>query len=989
MQNMSPANSGRARIRVIAIAAGIALAVLAGFWVWSRSGLSDDELLDEGAAAIAAGDFEAAERASRRILETHPGSFRALTMAATAAEKAGRKAAALDYLVQIAEAENAAGAPPNARCGSLALELGRLSTAEFYLRRALSRNPDDADLLRKLIFLLRIEGRNWEARPFVWKLFSAGVMEPDHLYLAGSTELVWLSSSESQFLEFCRSAEPDDPVTSLGGARNALLRHELHPALEILQRTVSAHPEVTEAQARLGGALFESRNFAEFVTWHRRLPPAADDHPDIWYIRGFGLRETGDITPAIRCFAEAVRRHPDHRGANYQLSQLLQVEAKPGPAQVFADRAAGLARMEYLLREVQHSPDLFRELISGMESLGRLREAAGWAQLVYTQYPRLTWARAESARLQDQLSQDPSRLPTGSTLLPELDRSTDPLPDWDEWLGRIVKSEPPRAAENAQPITFADVAGACGISFHFDNGANPAAGRAYMFEFNGGGAAVIDYDGNGWPDLYLTQGGPWPQQGGGRAPRDRLYANTGEGLFADVTRLSGLGDERYSAGAAVGDYDNDGFPDLYVANIGPDRFYHNNGDGTFTELADAAGAAGNEWSLSCALADLNGDGNPDLYVVNYLGGPDVFERACTDHGRPVQCQPTSFPAEQDRLYLNLGDGGFRDVTHESGIELPDGKGMGLIVADLSRTGFPDVFVANDTTANFLFRNLTPAAGMAPRLSDRAVLDGVAFNDRGVAQSSMGVAAGDLNDDGLLDLFVTNFIRESGNFYRQRPDGTFEDAARQAGLAGPTLNVMGWGAQALDADLDGRLDLVVANGHLDDYSAGGVPYKMPTQVFRNLGGGRFDQVPARTLGPYFERQVLGRAIARLDWNRDGREDFCVTHVGDAFALLSNSTPSAGHSLRIALRGVRSSRDAIGTTLRITAGERTLVRQLTAGDGFEASNSRLLIIGLGPAAQADAVIVDWPSGAEQKFSALPAEGEWLLIEGRPLPIRLPAP
>jgi hypothetical protein len=254
---------------------------------------------------------------------------------------------------------------------------------------------------------------------------------------------------------------------------------------------------------------------------------------------------------------------------------------------------------------------------------------------------------------------------------------------------------------------------------------------------------------------------------------------------------------------------------------------------------------------------------------------------------------------------------------------------------------------------------------------------------------MGVAAGDFNDDGLLDLVVTNFIRESSNLFRQRPDGTFEDTARQAGLAGPSLNTMGWGAQALDADLDGHLDLVIANGHLDDYSAGGVPYKMPTQFFRNLGNGRFHAVPGRVLGPYFERLVLGRAVAKFDWNRDGREDFGVTHVSDPFALLSNSTTPVGHSLRISLRGVRSSRDAIGTTLRVTTGQRTIVRQLTAGDGFEASNERRLIIGLGPAERADVVSVQWPAGGEQTFSDLSAGVDWLLIEDRPLPIELPGP
>jgi tetratricopeptide (TPR) repeat protein len=976
------------RIRTAGVVGATLLVVCGVLWVRSAIGFSEERLLADAERAIQSADFASAEAACQQILDRHPSSLPALNLAAAAAAGADHKAAALNFQEQILTLIDPVKAGDYFKCGNLALELGRLSLAEGYFRRALDVAPNDADALRKLIFLLRIEGRNWDAWPYARQLFAAGIMDAEHLYLAASTELVWIAPWESQFLEFCRTAAPEDPVPLLGVVRSALLREERHPAVETLQRIVSARPDLIEAQARLGGALQQPPDWQAFVDWHRRLPSAADEHPDIWFVRGLCLREAGETEAAIRSFGEAVCRNPDHRGANYQLSQLLTLAGSRDLAAKFADRAARLARMEYLLREVQHTPTFYRELVSLMDALGHTREAAGWAKLVLGQSPQLLWARTELERLEKELRQDQSLAAANSTPCRDVDWSGYPLPDRDQWAAALARNKAAPPPVSDVQIKFDSVAAEAGISFRYDNGANPSSGRAYMFEFSGGGVAVIDYDGNGWPDLYLTQGGPWPHQGGGRAPRDRLYSNTGSGRFVDVTKASGLGDDRFSQGATVGDYDNDGFPDLYVANIGPNRFYRNNGDGTFTEVTDATDTAGNEWSLSCALADLNGDGHPDLYVVNYLAG-DVFERACQDHGRPVQCPPTGFPAEQDRLYLNLGDGRFQDVTRDSGIELPDGKGMGLIVADFTQTRHLDVFVANDTTANFLFRNATTAAGAVPVFVEQGVLDGVAFNSFGAAQSSMGVAAGDVNDDGLLDLFVTNFIRESSNLYSQRSDHTFEDTAREAGLRPPLLNLMGWGAQMLDADLDGRLDLVVANGHLDDYSAGGVPYKMPTQCFRNLGDGRFGEVPGKTLGPYFQRRVLGRAVARLDWNRDGKEDFCVTHVNDPFALLSNSTTAVGNGLRLELRGVQSSRDAIGASVRVTAGDRTLVRQVTAGDGFEASNARPLIVGLGAAERADSVVVFWPAGGEQTFTDLSVEADWLLIEGKALPVRRPIP
>lgn len=965
------------------VAAGFVILGLALKWSLGRS---EQQLLEAAARAAEQRDLRRAAGLCEQVLTRNPHSAAGLKIAADVAEQEGRKAHALQFLQQLSRLPNGESADVLSRSARLALELGRLTDGENFLRHTLALQPDHPVARQQLVQLLRVEGRNWEALPSIRDLLAAGQASVDLLFVVGSTEWIWLDTRQDQpILQHAHSSVPNDPVPLLGKAIDSLLREQISEAFPLLLQIVQARPDLLEAQSRLGLLLVRSGGAAEFVRWHASLPKNADEHPGIWFVRGLWLRDQGETLAAIRCFGEAVTRHPNHQGACYQLSQLLNSGATVTLAEKLADRASLLARVEDLLRELSSTPELAQELAESLESLGRWWEAYGWAQWALQRRNGSTWADALIARITPRLNRD---LPLTVTAALPFDRSTwqtYPLPIWDEVFKSAGKPPRPLSDEESTTITFADRAAAAGIDFRYDNGADPSVGRAYMFEFNGGGVAVLDFDRDGWPDVHLTQAGRWSLRGDPSNAIDRLFRNDGQGHFTDVTAAAGVFESSFSQGVTSGDFDNDGFPDLYVANIGQNRFFHNHGDGTFSEITEATGTAGDAWSLSAALADLNRDGLPDLYVVNYLGGSEVFERACTHNGRPVQCQPSSFPGEQDRLYLNLGDGRFQDVTQTSGIERPNGKGMGLVVADFDDSGTPDLFIANDTTANFLFLNETEPAGPL-QFSERGVVSGVAFSNQGKPQSSMGVAVGDVNGDERLDLLVTNFIREASNLFIQLPGQLFEDRAPAAGVFEASINRMGWGAQFLDADGDGHLDLVVANGHLDDYSSDGVPFRMTTQCLRNRGDGRFDDVPPAKLGLYFSTPGLGRAIARLDWNRDGREDFGITHVDRPFGLLTNVTNSGGHRLTIRLSGTSSSRDAVGAVVRVNIGNRSLVRHVTAGDGFQASNERAVFVGLGNATQADSIHVRWPHGAEQTFPNLPADQEWLLIEGQPDAIRL---
>jgi hypothetical protein len=509
-----------------------------------------------------------------------------------------------------------------------------------------------------------------------------------------------------------------------------------------------------------------------------------------------------------------------------------------------------------------------------------------------------------------------------------------------------------------------------------------------MFEQTGGGVGAFDYDLDGHVDLYFTQGAPWPT--GSAAPRvdaefvDHLYRNFGGRTLGKVGSVAGLQNLGFGQGVAVGDIDGDGFPDLYVANVGRNRLYRNNGDGTFSAADEALADWPTAWSTSCVLVDLNGDGLADIYDVNYLAGEQVYELICGGKA----CSPKVFPGAPDDVFLNRGDGRFAPLAGATPQQ--EAKGLGVVAARFGEDPLVGLFIANDQVPNFFLQaNRLPASDgdeESPpmiELADRALLRGLAYNMDGLAMACMGVAADDLDGNGLLDLLVTNFMDEPNSLYLQDAPGLFVDATRTAGLQGPSFPYVGWGTQFFDADLDGQSDLVVVNGHVDDYRDEGKLYQMPPQFFRNRGRARFEQLTPDQLGDYFTQKYLGRGLARLDWDNDGRMDFAVSHIGQPAALVRNASERVGGFLNLVLVGTSSSRDAIGAIVEIETDRGTATRQLVAGDGYQASNQRLLQFGLGTAQQVRRIEVRWPAGSstvlQPPAGAETINQELLIVEG----------
>lgn len=921
-------------------------------------------------------DFAGALAAAKDLLESDPENRHALLIAGSAAAELFKSDEAISWFNKVPQDNSPESMRAFAGIGKRLLMLHRVSEAEPYLRAALALNPRHFEANKNLSTLLQIQGRTWESLPCIREQIRHGQFRGDELQMLSVSEILFVD--DKRFINECLHAVPDDPLPLLAKARYDHMRDNPVQSEELLRRIVAAAPHVIEAHARIGQILLDSSRVEEFVEWNQQLPAGADDHPEIWFARGMWAVNQRQIDSAARCFLEVVTRSPNHVKGNYQLSLLFGRLGEGELAKRFSERADLLSKLEleYIGLINTQRTDGMRKTAGLLEDLGRYAEAAGMYELcirLLAQPPE--WATAGIKRSCQLIDSKEDMIIAAANPLRDIQISEFPLP-------RIrYKNELKNSASAATPgpasVTFSDLAEETGLDFNYFNGTETSQGLNHIFETTGGGIASLDYDADLWPDLYFTQGSVLPPRTDNFDHLDSLYRNRQGQRFADVTQVAGLGDHLFGQGVAAGDFNNDGFQDLYVGNIGKNRLYQNNGDGTFTDVTESAGVGGDAWTLSCMIADLNNDAWPEIYAVNYLTIQSVLDRTCRKNGHPQTCAPTLFPAEQDQLHRNTGDGRFKDVTEKSGLVQPNGKGLGIIAADFDGSGRLNVFVGNDTAANFYFVNKTEH-GAEISFTESALLTGLAVDANGRAQASMGIAADDADSDGLIDLFITNFYADPNTMYLQQPGQHFVDETRRAGLHSPSFNQLGFGTQFLDGELDGYPDLILTNGHVDRTEATQEPDEMPPQYFQNLGGGQFREIESSRLGRFFEGKYLGRSLTRLDWNRDGCEDVCIGHLHSPTALVTNTTQTPGNYLSIRIRGITSSRDAIGTRISVTADGRKQIKQLIAGDGYLSSNQRLLVFGLRNADIVSKLTIEWPSGIAANFADVPVNAEIMVLE-----------
>ena len=540
--------------------------------------------------------------------------------------------------------------------------------------------------------------------------------------------------------------------------------------------------------------------------------------------------------------------------------------------------------------------------------------------------------------------------------------------------GAASGPDTPRAetapAAPAVPIVFADVTAEAGIRFVHNTG---AFGEKYLPETLGAGAIWLDANGDGRQDLLLVNSTDWPGRGGGTPPA--LYRNDGDWSFTDVTGESGLDTPIYGIGGAAADYDNDGHADLYLAALGPNRLYRGRGDGTFADVTGEAGVGDPGFSTSALWFDYDGDGHLDLFVANYVEWTAETDLFCTLDGETKSyCTPESYPGQSATLYRNRGDGTFEDVTAAAGVEAPSAKGLGVVMLDTDADGWMDLFVANDTQPNQLYRNRGDGT-----FEDIAVTAAVAFSETGVARAGMGADAADYDDSGLPGLVIGNFSNEMLALYHNEGNGLFIDEAPRSPLGRATLLTLTFGCFFFDADLDGRLDIFAANGHVaDDVGRvqSQVSHAQRPQLFRNLGGGRFEEASA--VGGGLETPLVGRGAAYADADGDGDLDVVITANGGAPRLLRNDT-AAGGLLRVRLVGTATNRDGVGARVEATAGGQTRWRRVRTGSSYASQSELPVTFGLGAARRVDAVRVVWPGGRVDEVGPVEANRLITIEEG----------
>lgn len=504
-------------------------------------------------------------------------------------------------------------------------------------------------------------------------------------------------------------------------------------------------------------------------------------------------------------------------------------------------------------------------------------------------------------------------------------------------------------------VRFEDRTTSSGIAFVLQNS---ASAEKHQIETMAGGVAVFDYDGDGYPDIYFTNGAEQPSlQKNGPQYRNRLYRNKHDWTFEDVTDRAGVGGSGYNIGVAAGDYDNDGHQDLFVTGVKGNTLFHNRGDGAFEDVTRAAGLESNDWAVAAAWIDYDNDGRLDLFVVNYVKWDPAAEPFCGDPGRRIRtyCHPRYYQPLSNRLFHNNGDGTFTDVSVASGIGAHLGKGMGIAIADYDHDGWMDVFVANDTLPNFLFHNEHNG-----RFRESALEAGVGLNDDGKALSSMGVDFRDLDNDGWEDLVITALSNQTFPLFRNLKRGLFTDLTYQSRVGLISMPFSGWGVGIFDFDNDGWKDIFIADGDVQDNTELHSGHSSRQQNLLLLND-RADGFHAQLLG----KPALHRGVAFGDFDRDGRVDAVVTRLGEAPVLLRNVSTTSNHWLDLKLTGAHSNRDAIGAIVKVQTGASMQINRVTTSVGYASSSDLTVHFGLGSSTRVDRLDIEWPSGIQQSL------------------------
>ena len=954
-----------------------------------RTSVPDDPLA-RMRLAVHDQDWQAASRLSNAVLTRYHDDADAISLVARIAHKNEKPNVAADLMIDACHAESYDNSTRLEQTMAALLAVGRLHECMDVFDSALQLNPDNHKIRRILYDMC------WgtEDRPRAIPHGQILVRERQFDLLL----LLSLSNTESRtdgaktFVEIAsRNSRDNRPLVA--EAKLQIGRGNFKAASKLLHSVLDLHPNHLPALALLCRVLIDLDDYENFALIAQAEHEGIEEYPEFWLAMGDWCLHHQQTLAAARAYWEATQRDADIREAWLKLSTSLK-QSDESSLKIDAVPADAIDRRVLLLTRFSQTKSRFEnsgrnsraiivEIAEILRDLGRLWEAEAWSSIAMT-LPEDKSVSVESVRTSiiNLLSkttpwQNEERHPELKINLSNL-----PMPHFesDSMVSDQSKNLPAtRVLNSYKKIRLSNEAQKRGLIFFGRTGDRLDRPGIQHYQTLGCGGGAIDFDLDGWCDLYLAAAGGTPPNRDSQS--NALFRNL-EGSFVDVTTPANSGDTGFSQGIAVGDVNEDGFSDLLVLNYGPNTLLINNGDGTFSDTTDRLGVDENktEWSSSAAIADIDGDGLADLTVLTYGTGSDPVTHQCR---HPVTklaraCSPLYFPGAADHILKNEPTGHFTDMSSRWNFA-PSivGRGLGITAGSFDTEPGIDIFIANDLTSNHYWSRSDTKQF---QLQETAVLRGLGSDDHSPAQGSMGIATGDLDRDGDLDLYVTNFFNECNTFHEQLSPGMWRDRTSTQNLYAPTLPMVGFGSETIDLENDGFEELVITNGHVDTYpSENAAPYAQPMQVFRRHSNGGYLSIGDSISDNYLKQSHVGRALWTIDVNRDAQTDMVVTHQTESVALLVNQTATDYKWIELQLVGSDASRDAIGTIACLTNGNQKFTAYRTSGDGYLCSNEQIIRIGLGNTDQDCSVSITWPDGQHQEISRLATCKQWLLVQG----------
>lgn len=961
--------------------------------------------LERMRAAANAGDWQSAWREASDVLIQSEMDASTLEFVAEVAFKSGHPSEAADLLVDATHSESFANPPRAQRAFTALITIGRLFDAIELLRQGLKQQPESDELRRMLFDFLVGTEQHEEALIHARELILKRKFDLELLLALDASDE---RTAEDQSLKEMRKRNEQDLRPEIAFAKRNIDQGDYAQSMATLRAIVQMHTDFTLAHLMLGRAIVFANRFDDLSAWIEKLPSEASEHADYWLTLGDWAVHANHFNAAKMAFGRSAVLAPSRVEPWTKLASTIQLNLPQNEnppletdtifnQQVFA-YAANLTQLRQAIAEFharsKFSPPTAIEISNCLERLGRPWEAEAWLATMLSN-PKI--APADKVAVEGRRKE----------VVTNLHRSTPwqlpshiPYQDWMSSTGpetilaevRDRQLQSPRDTIATRSISkyktpsilprFRDEAISRGLEFHGVTAGDLHLPGIKNHEMIGCGGAAIDFDLDGWPDAYLVSaGGKPPLQD---SEPNALFRNL-EGTFRNVAPFAGSDDRHFSHGAAVGDVNEDGFDDLVVLNYGPNSIWINNGDGTFTNQSAQWLPSNGEWSTSAAVADVDGDGITDLIIANYCAGlaPSVEECFSKESNASRACSPNHFPAQPDTFLKGLPEGRFVDVT-QSWNAYPSviGRGLGIVAGSLDQVPGMDVLIANDMTDNhFWSPKQNDESGRGFRLEETGAIRGIANDARSMAQGSMGIAVADLNSDGATDFYVTNYENEYNTLYLSRGNGTWRDATEAANLTNETLPMVGFGTAAIDFDHNGDHELIVANGHVDQYGDGtrSSAYAQPIQLFQRQPNGSFAIISNQIECSYFQNGHVGRALWMMDANRDGLTDVAITHQTEPVSLLINNTDTANHYLHVRLVGTNSSRSGVGAAVEVHFESEKRIAMAVSGDGFLTSHERRLSFGLGRYEAPVSITVRWLDGSVQTWDDVQPNQEWLLIQG----------